>query len=144
MYAIYFEFRKDSGDAYQALYIPPSPIGLHVTNPIYAFKNLTRLKPRRVWELHANPGYRYLDVSAENTAALMREEIRQLDGLHVYITSLLIDPDWKTVGSFPVEVTQSDLLALKESETRLPSDLNARIRLARSVNGFPALPEVAS
>ncbi len=144
MYAIYFEFKKENGEAYQALFIPATALSTHTIMPTYAYKHLTPLRPRRVWDVKSNPSFVLTSEVPSDISVLMRHEIKQLEGLHVYITSVLQDPDWKSVGCFPVDVTTTDLLALKETANRMPSTLNARIKTLREYKQFPALPEGAS
>lgn len=143
-YAIYFEFGKQDGSVYQALFIPATPVGSHVVQPTYAHKHLTAERARRVWDLQVNPNYVLSSDVPANTSDLMLHEVSQLDGLHVYITSALLDPDWSMTGSFPVELSASDILALKENPRKMPTGMNTKIKGLRSAKNFPALPEAAS
>jgi hypothetical protein len=141
MYAIYFEFaREGTTDVYQCLFIPSTSIGAHTIKPTFAYKELTAARSRRVWEVKTNPIYRLSSEIPRDLNDLMGHEVSQLIGLSVYMTSILVAPDWRSAGVFPVEISTTDLLALKENETRMPADLNARIKTIREAKGFAPLP----
>jgi hypothetical protein len=139
MYAIYFEFGRGD-DVYQCLFIPSTSIGAHTIKPTFAYKELTAIRSRRVWEVKTNSTYRLSSEVPRDTADVMSHELDQLLGLSVYMTSILVAPDWVIKGTFPVEVSTTDLLALKEKEDRMPPDLNARIKTIRDQKGFSPLP----
>ncbi|QIG57927.1 hypothetical protein SEA_PAULODIABOLI_242 [Microbacterium phage PauloDiaboli] len=145
MYAIYFEFARESDKAvYQCLFIPATPIGASVIPPTFGYKELSPANPRRAWNLVSNNSYALDGIIAGDMVSLMDRELKQFEGLSTYMTSVLSDPAWKTVGAFPVEVLSGDLLTLKEKSTRMPPPLNARIKNLRSQKGFPDLPGAAS
>lgn len=139
-YAAYFEFGRDT-DVYQCLFIPATPLGGSTIQPTFAYKELTAARGRRVWQLAVNPSYGITNVIPANDTELMGHEVTQLEGLSTYMTSVIIDPQWTTTGSFPVEMSTSDLLALKENPKRMPTDLNNRIKAAREAHAFPDFPE---
>ncbi len=141
-YAIYFEFGRDT-DVYQCLFIPATSLGGAVIQPTFAYKELTEARGRRVWQVAVNPGYAITTVLPADVTDLMKHEILQLEGLSVYMTSVIIDPQWSTTGSFPVEVSTSDLLALKDNPKKVPVDLSNRIKTLRDTQGFPPFPEQA-
>lgn len=141
-YAIYFEFGRES-DIYQWLFIPSTALGAHTVKPTLAYKELTTGRVRRVWNLKTNPAYRLSSEIPRDFDDLIEHEILQLTGLHVYLTSILVAPDWEATGAFPVEVTVSDLLALKEHEDRMPPGLQLRIKQLRAAAGLPPLPEAS-
>lgn len=138
-YAIYFEF-AGGDEVYQGLFIPSTPLSSYWIKPTYCYKELSPARSRRTWQVKVNPAFVPSTVIPRDTTELMRNEIQQLDGLHVYITSVLIGTRWTSVGNFPIEVTSSDLLALKENETRMPATLSARIKEKRLEMGFAPLP----
>lgn len=145
MYAIYFEFTREHDKAiYQCLFMPATPIGASVIPPIFGYKELSPANPRRAWNLVANNGYSMDGIKPADMHGLMDRELKQFEGLSTYMTSVISDPDWKTVGAFPVEVQSGDLLSLKEKPTRMPVPLNTRIKSLRSQKGFPELPGAGS
>lgn len=140
MFAIYYEFKKDDGSIYQALFIPAAPLGIHAIQPTYAFKELTPARARRAWSVYQNPVYELSGEPTRDMDDLLARELKQLIGIHVYMTSPVQDPDWQAVGVFPVQVTDSDLYDLKENGRRMPTALNERIKRLRQAEGFPEFP----
>jgi len=129
VYALYFEFMRGD-EQMQYLFVPSVMLGTVSLPPTLASKHLDRPGSRRQWAVNTNSYYQRQSGSA-TLPTLLAEELPQLEGLSAYITSAVGDPSWILAWSFPVEVTQSDLLALKETPTRVPTDLNDRVRTIR-------------
>lgn len=139
MYAIYFEFKREN-DVHQCIFIPSTLLGTATLPPTYGYKELTPNANRRAWNLVPNHAYTADNIQPADLKGLLGKELTQFGGIHPYMTSVISDPAWSTVGAFPVEVQTSDLLALKEKPNRMPTTLNTRIKHMRAEQGFPALP----
>lgn len=67
-------------------------------------------------------------------------ELDQISSISTYFLQSLGDPSLNLVGSFPVLLTDSNLLALMDAPTEVPNDLLVRIINRRASLGWDALP----
>lgn len=135
-YAIFFEFARDD-DTAQFIFIPATPLGAHTILPTLGYRELSGSR-RRTWQVVTSPKYRLDPEVREKDEDVINHEILQLEGISSYITSYLSDPEWTLRASFPVIVTTSDLVELKEHSTKIPVDLNDRVRALRASKGLPS------
>lgn len=139
-YAIYFESRGSEEAVRQDLFIPAASLGSTVLRPSLAYKELTPASPARTWKVIKDSAYAPSSRHPESVTELLSHELGQLSSLSSYFVSILTNPEWDLIGSFPILMTDNTKLELMESPDRVPAELNKKIRVIRDRKGWLPLP----
>lgn len=141
-YAVYFECSSDDR-IFQSIFFPACKLGGLTVLPRLARRQVSYEHPTPVWEVVVNN--HYVDPQKAfsqdlSSSEYFVEELSQLHSISSYFLDTLADPGLDIVGSFPVHITDSNMLELMEAPTKVPSDVVVRIRDLRKSRDWDALP----
>ena len=141
-YAVYFECSSDDR-IFQSIFFPACKLNGLTVLPRLARRQVSHERPTPVWDVVVNN--HYVDPQTAFSPDLkdseyFSEELAQLHSISSYFLETLADPGLDLVGSFPVHITDSNLLALMEFPTKIPNDVVVKIRDLRKSRDWDALP----
>lgn len=139
-HAIYFECADDE-TTFQSIFFPSCLIGRTQTSPRIATRTITTSRPNARWNIVANQNYSRPEANPDAPLSeYLVNELEQISSISTYFLQSLGDPGLNLIGSFPVLLTDSNLLALIDAPTEVPNDLLVRIIDRRFSLGWNALP----
>lgn len=134
LYAIYYEL-SDGSKTVQSLFVPAIEQGGRSVPPLLYHREVTEALPNRRWGFVSSTAY-----NRTRLAPTLELAVDQFAGLSHTMRGALSLPILTLNGTFPLVVTDSDIVDLLEDHHKLPSKLQARISQTREKKSFRKLP----